>query len=45
MIFIPCQNGISHNPQEFTAWEEVVTGANVLLQTVLQLAFNGLDGQ
>ncbi|MFZ4828851.1 MAG: Zn-dependent hydrolase [Phototrophicaceae bacterium] len=44
MIFIPCQGGISHNPQEFTAWEDVVTGANVLLQTVLRIAQYGLDG-
>ena len=43
MIFIPCQAGISHNPQEFAKWEDVVTGANVLLQTILQIALHGLD--
>jgi N-carbamoyl-L-amino-acid hydrolase len=36
MIFIPSVNGISHNPAEFTEWDDVVMGANVLLQTILQ---------
>lgn len=35
MIFIPSVNGISHNPAEFTEWDDVVMGANVLLQTLL----------
>lgn len=35
MIFIPSVNGISHNPAEFTQWEDVVLGANVLLQSIL----------
>jgi N-carbamoyl-L-amino-acid hydrolase len=35
MIFIPSVDGISHNPQEFTEWSDVVNGANVLLQTIL----------
>lgn len=38
MIFIPSVGGISHSPQEFTHWEQVVQGANVLLQTILFLA-------
>jgi len=39
MIFIPSVNGISHNPKEFTEWDDVVNGANVLLHTVLSMAY------
>jgi hydantoinase/carbamoylase family amidase len=38
MIFIPCKNGISMNPNEYTDWRNVENGANVLLHTVLKLA-------
>ena len=38
MIFVPSVNGISHSPKEFTAHQDVINGANVLLQTVLILA-------
>lgn len=38
MIFVPSVDGASHAPREFTEWEDCVNGANVLLQTVLQLA-------
>ena len=38
MIFVPSKDGASHSPREFTAWEDCVKGANVLLQTVLRLA-------
>ena len=34
MIFIPCDNGISHNEEENTKPEYVAAGANVLLQVV-----------
>lgn len=37
MIFIPSVSGISHNPKEFTPWENVIKGANVLLETILAL--------
>ena len=37
MIFVPSVDGASHSPREFTKWEDCVSGANVLLQTVLQL--------
>lgn len=43
MIFIPSVNGISHNPQEFTEWDDVITGVNVLLHTLLALAGVGAD--
>ncbi len=38
LIFIPSVEGISHNPGEFTNWEDIINGANVLLHTVLNLA-------
>jgi N-carbamoyl-L-amino-acid hydrolase len=37
MIFVPSAGGISHSPLEYTEPEDVVNGANVLLQTVLRL--------
>lgn len=41
MIFIPSVDGIGHQPQEFTHWEDVERGANVLLQTILAMALQG----
>ncbi len=38
MIFVPSIGGISHNVKEFTALADIEAGANVLLQTLLQLA-------
>lgn len=38
MIFVPSENGISHNPAEFTSAEELEAGANVLLHTMITLA-------
>lgn len=35
MVFIPCQNGISHNEIEKTEPEHVAAGANVLLHAVI----------
>ncbi len=37
MIFVPSQAGISHSAAEFTSELECIQGANVLLQTFLQL--------
>ena len=37
MIFVPSRDGISHNPAEFTAPEDLVAGANVLLRTLRKL--------
>lgn len=37
MIFVPSINGISHNPAEDTNVEDLVAGANILLQTMLNL--------
>lgn len=38
MIFTPSVGGISHNPAEHTAPADLAAGANVLLQTILELA-------
>jgi hydantoinase/carbamoylase family amidase len=37
MIFVPSRSGISHAPEEFTAFEDIKTGIDVLLQTVLNI--------
>lgn len=38
MIFIPCEDGISHSPQEKIKWDDLEKGANVLLHTLIRLA-------
>lgn len=38
MIFVPSVNGISHNPKEYTEWQDVITGVNVMLHAILTLA-------
>jgi acetylornithine deacetylase/succinyl-diaminopimelate desuccinylase-like protein len=38
MIFVPSVNGISHNPAEFTAAEDLAEGAQILLETMVELA-------
>ena len=37
MIFIPSKDGISHAPEEFSSKEDIANGANILLQTILEL--------
>jgi acetylornithine deacetylase/succinyl-diaminopimelate desuccinylase-like protein len=37
MIFVPSENGISHNPSEWTEKDDCATGASVLLQSVLRM--------
>lgn len=37
MLFVPSWGGISHSPQEFTAPEQCVNGARVLLAALLKL--------
>lgn len=41
MIFVPSIGGISHNPAEATADDDIVAGAEVLLDTMLRLASKG----
>ncbi len=40
MIFVPSRDGISHSPKEFTSWQDVANGAEVLYRSVLLV-----DGQ
>jgi N-carbamoyl-L-amino-acid hydrolase len=37
MIFVPSIGGISHSPKELTSWDDCTRGAQVLLETVLEL--------
>ena len=36
MIFVPSKDGVSHNPREHTDDDQLVVGANVLLDVVRQ---------
>ncbi len=38
MIFIPCEDGISHSPQEKIKWDDLEKGTNLLLHTLIKLA-------
>ena len=38
MIFIPSRNGISHHPDEYSTNAQILSGAQVLLDTVLALS-------
>ena len=40
MIFVPSKDGISHSPKEFTVWQDVTNGTEVLYRSILLL-----DGQ
>ena len=37
MIFVPSQNGISHNPNEWTDWDDCSRGVEALYRTVLEI--------
>ena len=38
MIFIPSQRGISHNPLEWTAPDDIALGAQILMETMIRVA-------
>lgn len=38
MLFIPCRNGTSHSPDEYTTFEAIAKGASVLASGMLRLA-------
>jgi len=40
MIFIPSVGGISHSKNEYSTWEDIEKGTNVLLNTLLNLSDN-----
>jgi N-carbamoyl-L-amino-acid hydrolase len=37
MIFVPSRGGISHNPREFTADDDIIAGADILLDVTSKL--------
>lgn len=43
MIFVPCRDGVSHNPAEYTGAEDCSIGAEVLMHSVLK--YDGLRGK
>lgn len=36
MVFIPCKDGVSHHPEEWSAQEDCATGTSVIIQSVLR---------
>ena len=38
MLFVPSVGGVSHSPDEWTHWDDVEGGANLLLSAALELA-------
>jgi N-carbamoyl-L-amino-acid hydrolase len=38
LIFIPCEDGISHSPEERIDWEDLEKAANLLLKSIIRLA-------
>ena len=43
MIFVPCENGISHNEEESAEPADLEAGCNVLLHAMLELAGTPAD--
>ena len=37
MIFVSCKDGISHNPKEFSSYEDLALGAEIMYGTVLEM--------
>ncbi|MBS8263948.1 Zn-dependent hydrolase [Mesobacillus boroniphilus] len=38
MIFVRCQDGISHNPKEYSTFEDISLGAELLYRTAVRMA-------
>jgi N-carbamoyl-L-amino-acid hydrolase len=38
MIFVPSRKGLSHSPDEWTPWEDIEAGANLMLAALCKLA-------
>ncbi|MGP4105963.1 Zn-dependent hydrolase [Virgibacillus sp. L01] len=38
LLFIPSINGLSHNPKEYTSWEQIAVGATLLEKEILKWA-------
>lgn len=43
MIFVPSKAGRSHSAAEWTSWDDIEAGANVLLNSLYQVAREGLQ--
>jgi N-carbamoyl-L-amino-acid hydrolase len=43
MIFVPCENGISHNEIENAKAEDLEAGCNVLLHAMLAMDAQDMD--
>ena len=41
MFFVPSVGGVSHSPDEWTHWDDVEKGANLLLNAAIELAKKG----
>ncbi len=41
MIFVPSKDGVSHNPKEYTSDQDLVAGANILLDVVQKIVAAG----
>ena len=40
LVFIPCRDGISHNPREYASLADIRRGSQVLARTIWKLASN-----
>jgi acetylornithine deacetylase/succinyl-diaminopimelate desuccinylase-like protein len=38
MLFIPCENGYSHRPDEYASIEDITRGAMVLAETLARFS-------
>jgi N-carbamoyl-L-amino-acid hydrolase len=38
MIFVPCRNGVSHNPAEYSSSGQLQAGTRVLTEALVDLA-------
>jgi N-carbamoyl-L-amino-acid hydrolase len=38
MVIVPSRNGISHNPDEYTEYDDIMIGIDVLTEALYQLA-------
>jgi N-carbamoyl-L-amino-acid hydrolase len=38
MLFVPSKDGVSHAPQEWTDWDDIEKGANLLLHSIIDLS-------
>lgn len=43
MIFVPSKNGVSHNPEEYTSFEDIFKGVRVMKDLILEIADGGVE--